>query len=384
MSDSEIKAPSLDQLYSRHSSKWRRYPSDVLPMHVAEMDFQIAQPVQDRLIKMVQDSDLGYLGPVPEVASAFAKFADARWAWKVDQSQVRLVTDVGVAVVEFLRAQGAHGSKVIINSPVYHGFWHWLDELEIAQVDVPLLADYSLDIDGIERQFAAGVKYVLLCNPQNPIGKAFTREELTALAEAAKRHGAIIISDEIHAPLTYTDSTFVPFLTCGEAAEAVGVCITSSSKSWNLAGLKAAITVTQSDVMNSAVSKMPEAAHWRSSILGAFAMAECFENGTLWLDSTVATLDENRKFLKSELERLLPTVKYQLPQASYLAWLDVSELGLGEETAATLIRDAKVALVPGNEHGPQYTDFVRLNFGTSRENITEGLSRIANFFAVSR
>jgi cystathionine beta-lyase len=341
------------------------------------MDFQIAEPVQQRIIKMVSESDLGYLGPVPEVASAFAKFAKGRWNWTIDESQLKLATDVGVAVVEFLRANNVSNQKVIINSPVYHGFWEWLGELNITPVDVPLNPDYSLDIAGIEGQFARGIKYLLLCNPQNPVGKAFSREDLTALAQVAKKHGAVVISDEIHAPLTYSDSVFTPYLDCGSDAEETGVCITSSSKSWNLAGLKAAFLLTQSKAMQDRVNLMPQATHWRSSIIGAFAMAEAYENGVTWLDSTVETLDENRRLLESELKRLLPEVGYQIPEAGYLAWLDVTSWNLGDKTVAKLIQDAKVSLVPGNDHGPDYVNHVRLNFGTSPEIITEGLTRIA-------
>jgi cystathionine beta-lyase len=377
MSDFEIKAPSLRELGHRHSSKWRRYSADVLPMHVAEMDFQIAEPIKQRIIKMVSESDLGYLGPIPEVAEAFARFAKKRWNWSIDQTQLKLATDVGVAVVEFLRANGASNGKVVITSPVYHGFWEWLGELNITPVDVPLNPDYSLDIAGIEEQFAAGVKYLLLCNPQNPVGKAFSREELTELAAIAKKHDAVIISDEIHAPLTYRNATFTPYLNCGPDAEATGVCITSASKSWNLAGLKAAFLLTQSKEMQQKVAKLPQATHWRSSIVGAFAMAEAYENGVDWLNSTIAALDENRHHLKSELERLFPEVNYIIPEAGYLAWLDVTSWNLGEKTVETLIDKAKVALVPGNDHGPQYTKHVRFNFGTSPELITEGLTRIS-------
>ena len=347
-------------------------------MHVAEMDFQIAKPIQDRIIKMVSESDLGYLGPVPEVANAFAKFAKNRWNWTIDPDQLKLATDVGVAVVEFLRANNAANTRVIVNSPVYHGFWEWLGELNITPVDVPLNPDYSLNIDAIEHEFSNGVKYLLLCNPQNPVGQAFTKDELTALARVAKKHGAVVISDEIHAPLTYEDAVFTPYLACGPDAEETGVCITSSSKSWNLAGLKAAFLLTQSKTMQAKVNLMPQATHWRSSIVGAFAMAEAYENGVTWLDSTMKTLTENRDHLEQEIARLLPGVNYKKPQAGYLAWLDVSVWNLGDQTVARLLQDAKVSLVPGNDHGPQYTNHIRLNFGTSPELITEGLTRIKN------
>lgn len=346
-------------------------------MHVAEMDFEISSAIQDRLITMVRESDLGYLGPVPEVAKAFEKFALQRWAWKIDPTQLKLATDVGVAVVEFLRANNFSNQKVIINSPVYHGFWEWLGELRITPVDVPLTNQLELDIDGIEKQFAAGVKAILLCNPQNPVGKVFSRDELTALAKIAKKHDAIVISDEIHAPLTFDQSQFVPYLSCGPEAEDTGVCITSASKSWNLAGLKAAFLLTQSEQMQKLVNAMPQATHWRSSILGAFAMAEAYTNGVTWLDTTIATLDSNRKFLAEELLHLMPQVKYQAPDAGYLAWLEVSSWNLGENTVSRLVQDAKVALVPGNDHGPEYVNHVRLNFGTSQAIIREGLERIS-------
>ena len=379
MNDRQTFYFSLEKLSERHSSKWRRFPHDVLPMHVAEMDFQIADAIRDRIITMTTENDLGYLGPVPEVAEAFQSFAKQRWGWQIDPTQLKLATDVGVAVVEFLRANNFTGGKVVVNSPVYHGFWDWLGELRVTPVDVPLTNQLELDIDGIEKQFAAGVGAILLCNPQNPVGKAFSRAELTALAKIAKKHDAIVISDEIHAPLTYKGTEFVPYLSCGPDAEATGVCITSASKSWNLAGLKAAFLITQSEAMNAKVKNMPAATHWRSSILGAFAMAEAFSNGVTWLDTTIVTLDSNRKFLGEELLRLMPEVKYQAPDAGYLAWLEVSAWRLGESTVSRLLQDAKVALVPGNDHGPEYVNHVRLNFGTSQEIITEGLIRISNF-----
>jgi cystathionine beta-lyase len=377
MNDFLSQTPTLEELHQRHSSKWRRFPQDVLPMHVAEMDFQIAEAIRDRIITMTTENDLGYLGPVPEVAEAFEGFAKERWNWQIDRNQLKLATDVGVAVVEFLRANNLSNGKVIINSPVYHGFWEWLEELKITPVDVPLTNHLELDIDGIEKQFASGVKALLLCNPQNPVGKVFSRDELTALAKIAKKHEAVVISDEIHAPLTYSENEFVPYLSCGPEAEATGVCITSASKSWNLAGLKAAFLITQSEAMNAKVKNMPAATHWRSSILGAFAMAEAFSNGVTWLDTTVNTLDTNRKFLENELATMFPEVKFQAPEAGYLAWLDVSAWGFGQQTVDHILREAKVSLVPGNDHGPEYVNHIRLNFGTSQAIIQEGLTRIS-------
>lgn len=375
MSDAKVFTPSLEVLQERHSSKWRRFPSDVLPLHVAEMDFQIAEPIAARIIKMATESDLGYLGPVPEVNLAFDQFARDRWGWQISNKYIHLATDVGVAVVEFLRTHAKPGERVIINNPVYSGFHHWLEELSIEPVDVPLVSIdgvFTLDLEGIEKAFAEGHRFYLLCNPHNPVGRAFSRAELTALAALARKYDAIVLSDEIHAPLTYGE--FVPYLSCGEDAEATGVCITSASKSWNLAGLKIAFLLAQSAEMNAKLNALPEAMHWRSSILGAFAMVEAYLNGVEWLDSTLKTLDENRQHLVAEVARLLPMVSVTLPEAGYLAWLDISRLGLTNEEIFT---KAKVALVPGPEMGGSaYKGFARLNFATSKEIITEALERI--------
>ena len=377
MPDNETQTPSLEQLYERHSSKWRRFASDVLPMHVAEMDFQIAEPIRARIQKMTDESDFGYLGPVPEVAQAFEGFAARHWGWNIDPTQLKLASDVGVATVEFLRANLNPGDRVVVTSPVYSGFYEWLKELRIEPFDVPLVhldEPFSLDIAGLEEAFKQGHLTVLLCNPHNPTGRVFSRKQLTELAIVAQKYGATVISDEIHAPLSQVP--FTPYLSCGPAAEETGVCITSTSKAFNLAGLKAAFLLTQGTKMAAKVAKLPAATHWRTSIVGAFAMAEAFTSCDEWLEATVKTLASNAEHLLSQLEVHLPSVKSHIPEAGYLAWLDITELPLSTQDIAT---KGKVALVPGPDMGGEnYKNFARLNFGTSSEIISEGVSRIAS------
>jgi cystathionine beta-lyase len=376
MPDNETQTPSLEQLYERHSSKWRRFAADVLPMHVAEMDFKIAEPIRARIQKMTDESDFGYLGPIPEVAKAFEGFASRHWGWNIDPTQLKLASDVGVATVEFLRANLNTGDRVVISSPVYSGFFEWLKELRIEPFDVPLVhaeEPYSLDISGLEDAFKQGHLTVLLCNPHNPTGRVFSRKQLTELAILAQKYGATVISDEIHAPLSQVP--FTPYLSCGPAAEETGVCITSASKAFNLAGLKAAFLLTQSDTMAAKVSKLPAATHWRTSIVGAFATVEAFNNCDSWLKTTLNTLASNAEHLLSQLAAHLPSVKSHIPEAGYLAWLDITDLPLSHAEFAS---KAKVALVPGPDMGGEnYKNFARLNFGTSPEIISEGVSRIA-------
>ena len=371
-----IREPKLEELRKKQSSKWRRYPADVLPLHVAEMDFDVAQPVVDVLTKMVTESNLGYLGPVPEVGEAFAGFAKRRWGWNLHAGQVKIATDVGVAAVDLMRSALRPGDRVIITSPVYSSFFTWIPEAGCEVQDVPLTADYRLDLPAIESALAAGARGILLCNPQNPTGTVHSKEELQELARIAEKHSALVISDEIHAPLTYDSSVFVPYLSLGAQAEATGIVLTSNSKSWNTAGLKASIMVSQSAEMFALLNKTTPANHWRSSILGAFAMVESFNAGEAWLDEVMLRLDENRRHLQNELHKI-PGAKLFMPESTYLAWVDMSETSLAGKPFERILNEAKVSFVSGDEHGKEYSNFVRINFATSKSIISQAIDRIA-------
>jgi cystathionine beta-lyase len=370
-----IREPQLDDLRKKQSSKWRRYPADVLPLHVAEMDFDVAEPVVDVLAKMVTESNLGYLGPVPEVGEAFAGFAKRRWNWTVDPSQVKIATDVGVAAVDLMRSALRPGDRVIISSPVYSSFYTWIPEAGCDVQDVPLNAELRLDLAAIEAAMAAGARAVLLCNPQNPTGTVHSRDELQELARLAEKYSVIVISDEIHAPLTFESSVFVPYLSLGAAAEATGIVLTSNSKSWNTAGLKASIMVSQSAEMFAVLNNTTPANHWRSSILGAFAMVASFNAGEAWLDEVLLRLDANRRFLEQELYKI-PGAKLIMPESTYLAWVDMSETALAGKPFERIFEEARVAFVSGDEHGKDYANFVRINFATSQAIIAEAINRI--------
>ena len=385
MNERLINVPSLAELQTHRSEKWRAFPHDILPLPVAEMDFPVAAPIRQILTEMVAESDLGYLGAIPELGTSFAGFAKRRWNWDVNPLYIRTATDVGVAVVELLRVFTKSGDKVLYSSPVYQNFYTWMRETKIEMVDVPIKVDpsasdgtgWSHDWAGIEKAYQNGIVVHLICSPHNPLGKVYTREDLLRITALAKQYKVVVISDEIHAPLTFKEAEFIPFLSLNEDAASVGVTVTAASKGWNIAGLKCAIIVAQSEKMHEKLNELTPALHYRASLLGAFATVAAFEKGDAWLDEAIEILDENRNLIANLISSRVPAIGYHLPQASYLAWLDMSKLNLGEDPGLALIEKAKVAFNSGQIYGPLGKDYVRLNFATSPAIITEAIERIA-------
>jgi cystathionine beta-lyase len=382
---SDFHLVPLAELQTHKSEKWRAFPSDVIPLPVAEMDFPVAEPIRRALKEMVDKSDLGYLGAIPEMGEAFAGFASKRFGWKPDPSQIRIAADVGVGIVETLRVITQYGDKIMINSPVYPNFYTWANETHLEIVDVPLSrsdeeingSPWHLDWPGIEAAYKSGIKVHLICNPHNPLGRVYAKSELEKLVELAVENNVIIISDEIHSPLTFSEQTFTPFLTLGDQAREVGITVTAASKGWNIAGLKCAIIVTESASMHERLSAIAPATHYRASLLGAFATVAAFKEGEPWLNELMVQLDTNRKLVASLVAEKLPKAKTHMPHCSYLAWIDFGGYELGSDPAAYLVEHAKVAFVPGVRFGERFSSYVRLNFATSPEIITEAINRVA-------
>ncbi|UTX54624.1 aminotransferase class I/II-fold pyridoxal phosphate-dependent enzyme [Leucobacter aridicollis] len=370
----------------RTSLKWTRFPEDTLPLFVAEMDFAVAPEIRRTLVERIEASDLGYLdGPGP-LAGAFADFARDRWGWEVPHERIHLATDVATGVVESLRVLAPNGTRVVVPTPVYPGFFEMLEELPFEIAEVPLTtgsasdghAPAGLDLAAIEREFAAGADVFLLCNPHNPHGIAYTRDELTELARLAAAHGVAVVSDEIHAPLTHSGVTFTPFAPLAAAAGALSVTTISASKGWNIAGTKCAVIVAADDRANRVLADLPPETVTRASILGLHASVAAFNDGRDWLDRAVAQIEANVSLLAELVPAELPGVHLAVPRAGYLAWLDLRDAGLGDDPYTRVLEDAKVALNNGAFFGAAGAGHVRLNLACAPDTIREAVRRIAS------
>lgn len=353
--------------------------SDVLPLFVAEMDFAIAEPIADAIVARVRASDIGYLDGPGALTPAFQSFALERWGWNIPAPHVHIATDVSVGIVETFRLAFGSGGRVLIAPPVYPAFFELIEEVAAERVEVPLVRDadgWKLDLPGIEAAFSTGIDVFLLCNPHNPIGIVFDAETLTAVAELAARYDVLVISDEVHAPLSFPGEVFVPFATVADPAGARSVTVTSASKGWNLAGTKCALVIAGDSRTAALLDRLPDEVACRTSILGLHANIAALAC-TDWLEEAIDQIVANDALLAQLLAEHLPQVVYHRPRASYLAWLDLRPLDLGEDPTATLVDEARVALNAGAAFGEAGRGFARLNLACDPATLREAVARIA-------
>jgi|SRR5690625_851107 len=371
----------IDTLRQRTSEKWTAYPDDVLPMFVAEMDFPLAPAIKNALQEALDLGDTGYVNTRDSGAvEAFASYAGATWGWSPSPTRMRCTTDVSVVIVESLRHLLPPGAGVIITPPVYPPFYDLVPEGGGSVVEVPLLDDgdtYALDLDGIDRALASGARGVLLCSPHNPVGLVHGRQTLVELSQIVARHEAFVISDEVHAPLTLRGSEFTPYLSVSEEAREHGITAASGSKAFNLAGLKTALFVADSDRMGELLESLPEEVSLRTGLFGHIATRVGFTSARRWLAQTITTVESNFALLERRLTEKLPEVRLRRPGATYLAWLDMSALGWGDDPAQYATEHARVALSSGPSFGAQGAGHARMNLACAPDTIVEAVDRLS-------
>lgn len=374
---------SIATLRRRGTSKWSVYGDDVLAAWVAEMDFPLATPLQAALHAAIEQGGTGYATTpaASGVPAACAAWLARRFGLNVAPHQIRILPDILRGVTLAITTLSRPESPVVILTPAYPPFFEAVRVAGRPIIEVPLApgeGQATFDLTGIAAALHAGAGTILLCNPHNPLGRVFTRVELTALATLVEEQGrdARVVADEVHAPLVYPGATHVPYATVSEAAARHSVTLTSASKGWNIPGLKCAQIVLTNEADIERWDRLSFLAPYGVSPLGLLANRVAFEQGEPWLDEVVAYLDGNRGLLARLLAERLPRVRFVAPEGTYLAWLDCRALGLAEPAAFFLER-AKVALSDGAAFGSPGQGHVRLNFATSRAILTDIITAMA-------
>jgi cysteine-S-conjugate beta-lyase len=369
-------------LRARGSYKWTAPGPGGLGAAVAEMDFGAAPAVLDALAALSADANFGYLSPVlaDQLAAATAEFQRRRYGWEVDPALIHHVPDVIKALELAITRFSRPGSPVILPTPAYMPFLSVPGFLgrEIIQVQmIDMDGFFAFDLDGIEDAFRAGGHLLIFCNPYNPLGRVFAREEITQLTGVVDRHGGRVFADEIHGPLVYPGPRHIPYASTSQAAAAHALTATSASKAWNLPGLKCAQVILSSEPDRQRWEEMGFFAAHGASNPGVVANIAAYRHGGAWLDEVLAYLDDSRRLLAELLRRHLPQVRYRPPDGTYLAWLDCTAMDLAGSPGALVTDRARVTVIDGPAFGDGGPGAFRLNFATPQPILTEIVERIA-------
>lgn len=357
------------------------YPPDVLPAFVAETDFPVPPPIRAALLDALDCGDTGYAWP-GAVAPAFTAFTRRRFHWELPADRVFEVPDVMSGVAQALYVLTEPGAGVVVNPPVYAPFFETVRSAGRRCAEIPLLrasdGRWDLDFENLERAFADGAQAYLLCNPHNPVGRVWNKEQIERIARMAAQYNVAVIADEIHAPLVMPGIEFAPFL--ADPGRRRSVSLMSASKAWNIAGLKCGVLAASADIVHDVKARLrsiPTEIEARVGHWGALATAAAFEHGDEWLDRERAHLQKNSALLETLLREHVPQARFAPPEATYLAWIDCSALPIDGDPAKYFLARGRVALERGSKFGTGGEKYVRLNFGTSSAILREIVDRMA-------
>ena len=372
-----------DRRNASNSIKWLYYPKDVLPMWVADMDFPAPKPILSALHKAVDHGVLGYEMPMNPLKETIAARMDQLYGWKVKPEMVIAVTGIvsGLSVAARITCTPKRG--VLVQTPVYNEFHEVKNNIGIPQLDVPFIKhvkgniiSYEIDWDIFEKRVKKAGMF-LLCNPHNPLGIIFSRKDLLKMAELCIKNNVLIVSDEIHSELLLDNNKFTPMAKLSAEIAKHTITLIAPSKTFNVAGLFCGFAIIPDKELRKRYEK--EVNHLRLHVgsMGLIAAQAAFSGKCDgWLKELNRYLTGNRDFLVDYVTEYMPDVRLTVPAATYLGWLDFTQTNIDGSPFEFFLKNAKVAASEGKIFGREGEGHIRLNFGTSRKILEQGLERM--------
>ncbi len=376
---------NFDEIIDRRdtgSVKWH-YFDDTIPLWVADMDFKAAAPILNAVEQVAQHGILGYTKPTAALFDAIINWHGSRYGLQMNKQNILFSPGVVPSLALMMHIFTETGEAVLVNDPIYTPFMTKVKQNNRTLVMSALKeidGKYQLDLDDIEAKIIEHkVKLYLLCNPHNPGGRVWTREELKALLTLCKKHNVAIVSDEIHQDLTLSGYTFTPLLKLAEAegyAHKV-VSLTSMTKTFNVAGIKGSMIFAKDETL---IKKISQQQHLNDEYeLNLFAytvMQSAYEEGEEWLEQVLTYIEKNIEITLDFLAGHLPDIKVMRPEASYLIWLDCSAYAQDDQALYDKLREAKVELNSGIKYGREGHLKMRINVACPEALLREGLNRV--------
>ena len=373
----------FDQLIDRRrfeSIKWHRYGDDVLPMWVADMDFRAPEPVLDALKERVEHGIFGYGSAPDELREVFVERLQMLYNWHVSPDELVFIPGVVPGFNLTCQVAASPGEGVLIQTPIYYPILYAPAEAALTNDEMELTCrrdgTYEIDFDLMEETITDKTRIFILCNPHNPVGRVFRRDELERMAEICLRKEILICSDEIHCDLLLDDNEHVPIGSLAPEVSAQTVTLMAPSKTYNIAGLKCSVAVIQDDELRRRFCERYSGLMPSVNILGYTAALAAYRDGGPWLEAALDYMEKNRDIVRDFVAEDLPDISLGDTEGTYLAWLDCRKAVIPGNPHAFFLERGKVALNDGATFGNGGKGFVRLNFGCPRATLLEGLDRM--------
>ncbi|WP_342528769.1 MalY/PatB family protein [Chryseomicrobium sp. FSL W7-1435] len=368
-----IKWDWLNEIYSV------QHGEEILPMWVADMDFALPPFVEEALIKRIQSGVFGYSYPGQSVTQAVVDWLATKHQTTIDKDWLLYESGVIPSMALALQAFTAPGDRVLVHGPVYPPFRSTPANLNREVVTFSLTEDeghYSLDFDAFEQALQENIAAFIFCNPHNPGGKVWSREDVKRIADLCHQHGVLLISDEIHADLVFEPFTHTMALSVADHTDHIITCM-APTKTFNLAGLQAAYLIVTDDKKREKLKETAtNAAHMGMTVLGATAMKAAYQDGSPWVAELMTQLEENTNYVIKHLSSEIPGIVVLKPEATYLLWIDYRALNVTEKDMMhALLHEGKLALEPGTKYGPEGDGFLRMNIACPLDTVKDGVER---------
>lgn len=378
---------NFDEVIDRRgtgSLKWH-YSDDTIPLWVADMDFKAAPPILNAIEQAVQHGILGYTKPTEALYDAIIEWHGSRYELPLAKENILFSPGVVPSLALIMNVFTEVGDAVLVNDPVYTPFMSKVEQNGRTLVRSALVeADgkYRLDLDDMETKIIKhNIKLYFLCNPHNPGGRVWVREELNAVLDLCKKHDVAIVSDEIHQDLTLRGHTFTPFLTLAQGYEHKVVSLTSMTKTFNIAGIKGSLIFAKDAALIEKISLQQQLNdEYELNLFAYTAMHSAYREGGEWLAQLLVYIENNIEFTLEFLADKLPKIKVMRPEASYLIWLDCSAYSQDDEQLYDILRAAKVELSAGYKYGSEGHSKMRINVACPRMLLEAGLARMVVAF----
>jgi cystathionine beta-lyase len=376
---------------STNSVKWKHYGDDVLPLWVADMDFPAPEPVLVALRRAVEHGVLGYESPAKELFEIVADRMDNLYGWRVSPEMVVATPGVIAGFNAAARTVCTTGQGILVQPPIYPPFLSVHKNAGLVRQDAPLCMKveettlrYQVDFETFDRAIHSGdaqTGMFLLCNPHNPTGQVYSRDDLIRMAEICQRNNIFVCSDEIHSELLLDGAQHIPLASLSDDISDRTITLIAPSKTFNVAGLHCAFAIITNEKLLKGYQQTLEQMAMHVNSLGLVAAHAAFSGACEdWLAGLRIYLTANRDYLLEYVKHELKGIRVTAPQATYLAWLDCNELiksgRMNSSPHEFFLKEARVALNDGKEFGPGGEGFVRLNFGCPRKTLEDALERM--------